>query len=49
MAGFKKDQTIAEYQQFMREIYSTPDDRFFSIYDLVSQTERFTMRALKGI
>lgn len=30
-------------------IYGLPDDRLYSIFDLLTQMQRFTMRALKGI
>jgi len=49
MASFSKHQSLGEYQKAINSIYGVPDDRFFSIYDLVSQLGRFTMRALKGI
>ena len=30
-------------------VYSIPDDRLYSIWDLLTQQQRFTMRTLKGI
>jgi len=38
-----------DFQKIIADIYGQPDDRHFSIYDLVSNQNRFTMRALKGI
>lgn len=49
MASFSHHQSIKDYQDFNKAVYSLPDDRMFSIQDLVSHSERFTMRALKGI
>ncbi len=49
MASFKKDETIQEFQKFIGTVYDLPDDRLFSIFDLLSNQHRFTMRALKGI
>jgi NTP pyrophosphatase (non-canonical NTP hydrolase) len=49
MAQFKKTGTIADFQKFIKEVYSLPDDRLYSIWDILTQQQRFTMRALKGI
>ena len=49
MAQFKQHGTIAEFQEFIRAVYGLPDDRLYSIEDLLTHTERFAMRALKGI
>ena len=47
--GFRENESIADYQEMMSAVYSIPDDRAFSISDLLSHQARFTMRALKGI
>lgn len=49
MPSFPKDSSLAQLQQIIDEIYGLPDDRLFSVSDLISNQERFTMRALKGI
>lgn len=49
MASVKPDTTIKEYQDFVREVYGLPNDRFFSLSDMLSNVERFMMRGLKGI
>jgi len=49
MHKFTRTQSLSEFQGFIRQVYSLLDDRMFSISDLVSQQERFTMRALKGV
>lgn len=49
MASFTKDGSLADFQRFIQEVYGLPDDRLFSVSDLISNQERFTMRALKGI
>ena len=49
MAGVKSGTTIKEYQQFVKEVYGLSDDRYFSLYDMLINSERFTTRALKGI
>ena len=46
---FTKEQTLTDFQQFIKKVYGLTDDRIFSLWDLVSNLERFTMRALKGI
>lgn len=49
MASVKQDTTIREYQGFVKEVYGLPNDRYFSLWDMVSNVERFMMRGLKGI
>jgi NTP pyrophosphatase (non-canonical NTP hydrolase) len=49
MASFPRTGSIAEFQTFINDVYGLPDDRMFSIFDLLSNVERFTMRAIKGI
>ena len=47
--AFRKELTIAEYQEFVREIYGLNNDRFFNTEDMLTQIQRFVMRGLKGI
>lgn len=49
MASVKPDTTIKEYQDFVKEVYGLHNDRNFSLGDMISNVERFAMRALKGI
>ncbi len=49
MASLSKNFSFANLQNFILDVYGFPDDRLFSLSDLVSNQERFTMRALKGI
>jgi NTP pyrophosphatase (non-canonical NTP hydrolase) len=49
MASFSREGTIADFQRLISDIYSEPDDRMFSVPNLLSNMERFTMRAIKGI
>lgn len=49
MASFENSGSLTDLQNLIRDIYSTPDDRLYSVWDLLSNQERFTMRALKGI
>jgi len=49
MPSFHKNKSLGEFQEFIGEVYSLPDDRLYSIWDLLTQQQRFTMRALKGI
>jgi len=47
--SFKETGTLADFQRFIEDVYAVPDDRIYSVWDLLAQEERFTMRALKGI
>jgi len=49
MASIKENTTIKEHQSFVKEIYGLPNDRHFSLWDMITNVERFTMRGLKGI
>jgi len=49
MAKFSKKYSLEKFQKMIQEIYGLPDDRLFSVWDLLSNQERFTMRSLKGI
>ena len=47
--SFFPDSTIRDLQGFVEKVYGVPDDRIYSLWDLLIQEERFAMRALKGI
>ena len=49
MTCFKKTGTIRDLQKFISTVYALPDDRLYSIWDLLMQEQRIAMRALKGI
>ena len=49
MPKFNRRDTIGQFQSLVEKVYSLPDDRLYSIWDLLTQQQRFTMRALKGI
>jgi len=49
MASVKQNITIKEYQNFVKHVYGLPNDRFFSLWDMLTNVERFIMRGLKGI
>ena len=50
MSAFYTNNSIKQFQEFVGEVYSLPNDRFYSgILDLGTQVQRFGMRALKGI
>jgi len=49
MASVKANTTIQEYQNFVQEVYGLPNDRHFSTDDMLTNIERFVMRAIKGI
>ena len=49
MAQVKLNTTIKEYQQFVQDIYGLSNSRYFSVQDMLTNTERFMTRGLKGI
>lgn len=49
MASVKQNTTIREYQNFVKEVYGLSNDRYFSLWDMITNMERFMMRGLKGI
>ncbi len=46
---FTKQKSIRRFQELNEIIYGLPNDRFFSMSDLIVNHVRFSMRALKGI
>ena len=49
MPSVKPNITIRRYQAFVKEVYGLSNDRFFSLWDMIANIERFSMRAMKGI
>ena len=49
MASVKQNTTIREYQNFVKEVYGLSNDRYFGLWDMITNMERFMMRGLKGI
>lgn len=49
MASVKRDTTITEYQDFIRQVYGFNNDRYFNTEDMLTHIQRFTMRGLKGV
>ncbi len=49
MPGIVPGSTVRQYQDFIMEVYGRPNDRHFDLWDMMSNVERFAMRALKGI
>jgi NTP pyrophosphatase (non-canonical NTP hydrolase) len=46
---FSPKGSLGDFRELMQNIYGVHDDRFYSMWDLMSNLERYTMRALKGI
>mgnify|MGYP001613986278 CR=1 FL=1 len=46
---FLNNQKLSVFQKLINDIYGLPDNRLFSLSNLLSNQQRFTMRALKGI
>jgi NTP pyrophosphatase (non-canonical NTP hydrolase) len=49
MASFAEHDSLTDFQDFIAKVYGEPDDRLYSIWDILTQQQRFTMRTLKGI
>jgi NTP pyrophosphatase (non-canonical NTP hydrolase) len=49
MPRVTKNTSVKYFQSFIYEIYSLPNDRQFSVPDMLSNIERFLLRGLKGI
>lgn len=46
---FKPTQSLHDFQTLIDDIYGLPDDRLYSLDNILTQQQRFTMRALKGV
>lgn len=49
MSSMPKNPSFGDLQKFNNEVYGLPNDRNYSVADLLVQLQRFSMRALKGI
>ncbi len=49
MAKFAHTDSIADLQKFIADVYGESGDKHFSLFELVAQQERFSMRILKRI
>ena len=49
MNQVRPDQSLQQFQSGVAAMYGLADDRHYSIFDLLTQLQRFTMRVLKGI
>ena len=49
MAQVTPNTTIQEYQDFVREVYSVPNDRYYDTNNMLTNIQRFVMRGIKGI
>jgi NTP pyrophosphatase (non-canonical NTP hydrolase) len=45
----KNKPSLKDLQEFIGKVYSVTDDRLYDTWDILSNQERFMMRALKGI
>lgn len=49
MALYLKNESLKDFQNFIFQSFALPDDRLFSIPDILNNVQRFAMRSLKGI
>jgi NTP pyrophosphatase (non-canonical NTP hydrolase) len=49
MPSIKPDATITQLQSFIKDVYGVHNDRNFSTWEMISNVERFVMRAMKGV
>ena len=49
MPSLTKDVSLADIQEFNGQVYGLPNDRHFSLWEMLSNVERFAFRGLKGI
>ncbi|MCH7605195.1 hypothetical protein IID24_04390 [Patescibacteria group bacterium] len=49
MASVKTNTTIQQYQSFVHEVYGLNNDRDWTTWDMLTNIQRYILRALKGI
>jgi len=49
MATFGKNDSLLQLQKFITDVYGEPGDKHFSLFELIAQQARFSMRILKDI
>ncbi len=49
MASLYLTSSLKDYQQFVSDVYGFSNSRHFTVYEMLTNVERFIMRCLKGI
>ena len=49
MASVSPQASIRDFQQFISDVYTLPNNRHFDLGDMLTNIQRFAMRGLKGI
>lgn len=49
MASLSKTVTFREYADFINNVYGTPNDRHYTVWDMLINIQRFSMRGIKGV
>lgn len=49
MPSLNQKSTLADHQQFAKEVYGLNNDRHYTTQEMLTQVQRFCMRGLKGI
>lgn len=49
MPSVSQNTTIGEYQNFVNGVYGKSNERYFELGDMLTNIQRFSMRALRGI
>ncbi len=49
MVSLSKDATISDYSKFIQLVYGMQNDRFYTIWDMLDNVQRFSMRCVKGV
>ncbi len=49
MVSLSKNATLSEYADFIYAVYGVPNDRYYSLWDMLINIQRFSMRGIKGI
>lgn len=49
MASLSRNSSVTDYANLVREVYSIPNDRYYTLWDMLINIERFTMRGIKGV
>src|SRR5438309_1297533 len=49
MASLSKEATLSEFADFVNFVYGVPNDRYYTVWDMLTNVQRFSMRGIKGV
>lgn len=49
MASVSRNATMSDYADFVNAVFSIQNDRYYTLWDMLTNIQRFSMRGIKGV